>query len=126
MRKCFLKSLWQSETQVSFFKKTNSFNSYISINKPPCFLEVMVLIFYFISIFQRNENRFISLVLKAKEQKTIQLPYIFLKFHIDQFSNQFLLFLYLSGLWNLHSFTWRVVSMLFLHESGFNFLCSSI
>ena len=39
--------------------------------------------------FQRSENRFISLVLKAKQQKAIQLPYIFLKFYINQFSNQF-------------------------------------
>ena len=33
----------------------------------------MVLIFYFKSIFQRNENRFISLFLKAKQQQGIQL-----------------------------------------------------
>ena len=51
-----------------------------------------------IHIFQRDENKFISLVLKAKEQKAIQLPYIFVKFYINQFSNQFLLFLHLSGL----------------------------
>ena len=36
--------------------------------------------------FQRNKNRFISLVLKAKQQKAIQLPYIFLKFYVNQFS----------------------------------------
>ena len=37
-------------------------NSGIFINKPPNFLEIAVLIFEFKSIFQRNENRFISLV----------------------------------------------------------------
>ena len=42
----------------------------------------MVLIFQFINIFQRNENRFISLVLKEKEHKAIQLPYNLLKFYI--------------------------------------------
>ena len=38
------------------------------INEPPSSLEVMVL------TFQRNENRFINLVLKPKQQKGIQLP----------------------------------------------------
>ena len=33
-----------------------------------------------IRIFQRNENKFISLVLKAKQQKAIQLVYISLNF----------------------------------------------
>ena len=58
------------ETQFSFlfFKKKLE-----QLNKPPRFLEVMVLIFQFLSIFQWNENRFISLVLKTKEQKAIQL-----------------------------------------------------
>ena len=49
------------------------------------------------SIFQRNENKFIILVLKAKQQKAIQLVYIFLKFFINQFSNQFI-FLHFPGL----------------------------
>ena len=45
------------------------------INKLLSFMEVMVLIFYFKNIFQRNENRFINLVLiKTKQQKRIQLP----------------------------------------------------
>ena len=57
------------------------------------FLEVMVLIFYFKSLFQRNENRFIRLVLKAKQLKEIQLSKNFLKFYMNRFSNQFLLFL---------------------------------
>ena len=30
---------------------------------------------------------------QGKQQKGIQLPYIFLKFYMNQFSNQFLLFL---------------------------------
>ena len=47
------------------------------------------------------EQIYISLVLKAKQQKAIRLPYIFLIFYMDQFSNQFLLFLHLPGLWNL-------------------------
>ena len=128
MSKCFLKSLWQRETQVSIFWKIIAWTVKFSLTNLHVSWGVMVLIFWFISIFQRNENRFISLVLKAKEQKAIQLPYIFLKFYINQFSNQFLLFLHFSGLWNLNSFTWRVVSMLFLtlHESGFNLLSSSI
>ena len=51
------------------------------INEPPsffCFVlffvyffEVMLLIFQFKSIFQRNEKRFINLVLKAKQQTEI-------------------------------------------------------
>ena len=124
MSKYFLISLWQRETQVSFFWKIKAWTVKFSfINKPPCFLEVMVLIFYFISIFQRNEKRFISLVLKAKQQKAILMPY---KFYINQFSNRFLLFHHFPGLWNLNSFTWRVVSLSFLtlHESGFNLLSS--
>ena len=42
------------------------------------------------------------------------MPCIFLKFYINQSSKQFLLFLHFPGLWNLNSFTWRVVSMLLL------------
>ena len=86
MSKCFLKSLCQSETQVSFFWKITvefSFEQLIFINKlRACFLGVMVLTFWFISIFQRNENRFFSLVLKPKEQKAIHLSYIFHKFYL--------------------------------------------
>ena len=93
MSKCFLKYLWQSETQLSIFWQNNSLNSKIFISRPPCFLEVMVLIFQFIRIFQRNENRFVSLVLKAKQQKPIQMPCSFLKFCINQSSKQLLLFL---------------------------------
>ena len=48
-------------------------------------------------MFQRNDNRFISLLLKAKQQKEIQLPYDFFVFVM----NQFLLFLHLPDLWNL-------------------------
>ena len=44
--------------------------------------------------FQRNENKFISLVLKAKEEKAIHMPQIFLKLYINQSSKQFLLFIY--------------------------------
>ena len=36
---------------------------------------------------------------KVKQQKAIQLPYIFLKFYINKSSNQFLLFLHFRGLW---------------------------
>ena len=124
--KCFLKSLWKRETQLSIFWKILTWTVKIFIDKPPCFLEFIVLIFWFISIFQKNENRFISLVLKAKQQKAIQLSCIFLKFYINQSSNKFLLFLHFPGLWNLNSFMWRVVSMLFfiLHESGLNLLSS--
>ena len=99
MSKCFLKYLWQSETQLSIFWQNNSLNSKIFISRPPCFLEVMVfniysnLTFQFIRIFQRNENRFVSLVLKAKQQKPIQMPCSFLKFCINQSSKQLLLFL---------------------------------
>ena len=52
-------------------------NSTIFINKPPSVLKVMELIFKFKSMFQRVENRFISLVLEPKQQKAIQLPYVF-------------------------------------------------
>ena len=37
-------------------------------------------------------------VLKAKQQKGIQLPFIFLKFYMNQYSNQFLLFFHFPGL----------------------------
>ena len=65
----------------------------------------------------------ISLVIKAKQQRAIRLSCIFLKFYINQFSNKFS-FLHFPGLWNLNSFMWIVVSMLFftLHESGFKLL----
>ena len=53
-------------------------------------------------------------VLKSKQQKAIQMSYIFLKFYINQSSNHFLLFLHFPGLGNLNSSIWRVVSMLFL------------
>ena len=45
----------------------------------------------------RGLKTVISLVLKAKQQKAIQLPFIFLKFYINQSSNQ-LLFLHFPGL----------------------------
>ena len=73
--KCLLKSLWQRETQVSFFWK-------IIARTAKVLLTNLYMFLLFISIFQRNENRFISLVLKAKEQKAIQLPYISLKFYV--------------------------------------------
>ena len=98
MSKWFLKSLWQRETgRFFFFLRNNNLNSWIFINKPARFLKVVSLI----STFQRNENRFISLILKTKQQKTIQLPYIFIKFYLNQISSQFLLFLHFPGLWNL-------------------------
>ena len=83
--------MWQGQTQVRFLKNI-SLNISIFINKPPCLLEVVVLIFLLANIFQRNENTFIRLVLQGKQQKAIQQPYIFLKFYKNQFSNQFLLF----------------------------------
>ena len=88
----------------------------------------MVLIFEVISIFQRNENRFISLVLKAKQQKAIQMAYILLKFYINQCSKEFSLFLRFPSLLKLNLLTWRVVSMLSLtlQESGFNLISSYI
>ena len=44
---------------------------------------------------------FTSLVLKAKQQKAIQVPHIFLKFYIKS-SKQLLLFLHFPGLCNLN------------------------
>ena len=108
---CFLnlRDLCGKERNKSVFLRSNCLKSKIFISKPPNFLEVVVLIFQFKSIFPRNENIYISLALKAKQQKGIQLPYNFVKF-----SNQFFLFLHFPGLRNLKSFTWRVISMLFL------------
>ena len=57
-----------------------------------------ILILIILSIFQRNENRFISLVLKVKQQKAIQLSNIFFEVYVNQFSSQFLLFLHFPGL----------------------------
>ena len=65
----------------------------------------MVLIFEVISIFQTNENRFISLVLKAKQQKAIQMAYILLKFYINQYSKEFSLFLRFPSLLKLNLLT---------------------
>ena len=101
MRKCFLKSLWQTETQLSIFRKKLVWTVKFSLTNLHISWRSFFLIFLFITIFQRNENRFISLVLKAKQQKAIQLSYIFLKFYINQFSNRFLLFLHFPALWNL-------------------------
>ena len=100
--KWFLKSLWQRRHRLVFaFFFWEIIASTIKFSlKPPCFLEVMVLTFWFISIFQRNDKRF------------IQLQYIFLKCYMNKFSNQYLLFPHFPVLWNLHLFTWRVVSML--------------
>ena len=51
--------------------------------------------------FSEEWEQIYSLVLNAKQQKTIQLPYIFFKFYMNQFSNQFLLFLHFPDLWSL-------------------------
>ena len=40
------------------------------------------------NIFQRNKNRFISLVFKTKQQNPIQQPYSFLQFYMNQLSNR--------------------------------------
>ena len=64
---------------------------------------IVAIIFSFKSIFQKNENRFISLALKEKQQKGIQQPYIFLKFYINQFSNEFLLFLLIFLIYKIYS-----------------------
>ena len=40
------------------------------------------------NVFQRNKNRFISLVLKTKQQNPIQPPYSFLQFYVNQLSNR--------------------------------------
>ena len=110
--KCFLNSFWQRETQLSiFWKILEQLHFHEQTSKflvGHCF---NILINF--SFFQRNENRFINLVLKAKQQKAIQLSYIFLKFYINQSSNTFLLFLHFWSLWNLSSFMQRLVSMLF-------------
>ena len=62
-----------------------------------------------------------SLKSKRREGNSAVIIY----FPVNQFSNQFLHF---SVLWNLNSFMWGEVSMLFLtlHEGGFNLLSSSI
>ena len=60
--------------------------------------------------FSENEGRFIRLVLKVKQQKAIQLQYISLKFYINKFSNQFLLFLHFLGLKKLIVFYVRGVT----------------
>ena len=67
MSKYFCKSLWQRETQVSFLEII----AYKQYNCLQVFLEVIILIFWLKSIFQRNKNIFISLVLKAKQQKGV-------------------------------------------------------
>ena len=51
--------------------------------------------------FLKEWEKIISLVLKAKQEKAIQLTNIFCKFQMNQFFNQFLLFLHFPGLWNL-------------------------
>ena len=93
---------------------TNSRFRTQTLKSPPSFLGIVVLIFWFKSIFLRNVNRFINLVIKAKQQNGIQLPYIFLKFYMNQFSNQFLLFLHFPGLWILVIYvesSFRVISL---------------
>ena len=45
----------------------------------------MVLIFQFLPFESAFQSIFISLVLKAKQQKAIQLPLVFLKFVKNQF-----------------------------------------
>ena len=45
-----------------------------------------------IFLFQWNENKFISLVLKPKQQKTIQLPYIFFRFYDSIIQSIFVIF----------------------------------
>ena len=124
MSKNFLISLWQRETQVSFFWKIKAWTVKFSfINKPPCFSEVMVLIFYFISIFQRNENIFISLVLKQRNRRQFSCHMFSLNFKlINSPSNFCFVCFHFPGLLNLNSFTRRVVSMLFLHECSFSLL----
>ena len=81
-------------------------NNIVFINKLPRFLEIIVFKYESRRVFQKNENRFVSLVLKAKQRKAIQLPKSFLKFSM----NQFLLFLHFPDLWSLVSY---VESMLF-------------
>ena len=62
-----------------------------------------------------SEEWFIILhLIKAKQWERIQLPHVFLKLYMNQFSNVFLILLHFLGLWNLQSVTWRMVSMLFL------------
>ena len=83
------------------------------------------------SIFQRIENRFISLVLKAKQQRGIQLSYIFLKtfygsilqsiFVISSFSwFMKLIVIYVEG-----SFHIQRILFLTRHESDLNLLLFS-
>ena len=77
--------------------------------------------------FSEEWEQIYQFSLKSKTTEGNSAGIYFLKFFINQFSNQFI-FLHFPGLWNLNSFTWRVVSMLFLtlRESGFNLLSSSI
>ena len=63
MGKCFFKSLWPRETQVCFLKKKIAYEQYNFLGGHG-----------FNILIQRNEKRFISLVLKPKQQKAIQLP----------------------------------------------------
>ena len=128
MSKCFLKSLWQRETQLSIFWKIIAWTVKFSL-KTSMFLGrhgFNILIHKYFSEEWEQIDQF-SLKRK-KKQKTIQMPNIFLKFYINQSSKQFLLLFHFPDLWILNSFTWRVVSTWFfnLDESGLNLLSSSI
>ena len=54
-------------------------NSTVFISEPSSFLEVTVVLFWLESMFLRKENWFNRLVLKIKQQKAIQLLFVFIK-----------------------------------------------
>ena len=54
-------------------------NSTVFISEPSSVLEVTVVIFWLESMFLRKENWFNRLVLKIKQQKAIQLLFVFIK-----------------------------------------------
>ena len=112
MSKCFMKPLWQKETQAHFLRN-NSLTIYKFLLTNLHFLGGSGFNILNLRIFRRKYNRFISLVLKAKQQKVIQLPYILSECYINKFSNQFLFFLHSPALLSLELFMWRVISILF-------------
>ena len=94
----FFKYLCLMETAVSFLKNKSVFLKYKLYNFYYQTLKVMLLILQFQKMFQRNVEWFIISVLNTKQQKTIQLPQVFLK--------KIVLFLFffaehLSGTWRV-------------------------
>ena len=109
--KFFFKSLRPRETQVSFLEKKQPMSSTIFIKKPSRLFKGM---------FQKNEERLINLALK-KQQKTIQLPPVFLnKFFTYHLFVIYSFFLFMK----ISQACGRYLSMLFLppHEGDLSLL----